>query len=113
MQAALSINPDSPGIISISVAYGPAYPLALGRIECAADLDVTVRLRMQSETKALHMLQLDFEGKSLDLLTVLMRVREWEAKFPAISAMSEEEYRARDAVPATSGPSIGTDQPSI
>ena len=66
---------------------------------------------MLSESPALHVLQLEFQGKSLDLLTVLGRLDRWTANFPAIPPMSKEDYRARDAIPSTSGPAIGTHEP--
>jgi hypothetical protein len=58
----------------------------------------------------LHALQLIFLGKSIDLLTVLVRLKAWARKHLAIPTMSQEEYRARNAIASKSGPSIGTDK---
>jgi hypothetical protein len=113
MKTQLSQDPDLPGEITISLAYGPGDWLGLGRVECAADLPVVISVKMLTESPQLHVLQFQFLGKSVDLLEVLARLEVWTSKFPTIPALSQEEYRARDAVPSTSGPSIGTDESSV
>lgn len=111
MKTQLSLDPDMPGEITISLAYGPGDHLGLGRVECAAGLPVSITVALLSETPQLHVLQFTFHGKSIDLLEVLARLETWTDKFPDIQAMSDKEYRERDAIPPPPGGAVGTDQP--
>ncbi len=77
-------DPDQPGELYIQVLVDPHHPLPLAMIECAADLDISVKI-MRPEPGQGPLLPnlvnyvLQFSGRCLDLSEFDMRLGAWQA----------------------------------
>jgi hypothetical protein len=109
----LAGDPDRIGVAKLIIAYHPLFPLALGRIECAAGLDIDVRINMLESKPTMHCVELVFTGKCLDLSDLQMRLTAWAEQYPSIPAMPEEALYARQTPSAPSGASEGSPEPGI
>jgi len=109
----LFAEPGSRGACKLIIAYHPAFPLALGRIECASGLPIDVRVNVLESTPMLHTAELVFTGRATDLLELQMRLTQWIAQFPNLPPMPEEALYARDNSSAPSDPPKGVDQSGV
>jgi len=109
----LFADPDSTSLCKLIIAYHPYFPLALGRIECAAGLPIDVRVNLLESTPVLHTAELVFSGRATDLLELQMRLTQWAAQFPQLSPMPEEALYAKNDSTTTGSPPEGTAQSGI
>ena len=77
-------DPNQPGELYIQVLVDPQHPLPLAMIECAADLDVSVKIMRPEPGQGqlfpnLVSYVLQFSGRCLDLSEFDMRLGAWQA----------------------------------
>jgi hypothetical protein len=77
----LEASTNAEVFVEMMIAYEPAAPLALGRIECAAGLDVLIKVVIYSETSALTVLGCSCQGRSSELVIMVRPLERWTEKF--------------------------------
>lgn len=89
--ALLEGDPDEPGELFVRLLITPDFPLPLAMVECAANLEVTIKVtRLKSDFPDLTCYELCFTGKCLDLSEVDMRLGEWQIRH-GLPNKSEQE----------------------
>ncbi len=78
-------DPDAPGELYVQVLVDPARPLPLAIIECATDLEISIKImRPKSEQGSLFpnlvSYVLQFNGRCIDLSEFDMRLGAWQAR---------------------------------
>jgi hypothetical protein len=77
-------DPDQPGELYIQVLADPDRPLPLAMIECAANLDIAIKITRQDSPQGslfphLTSYVLCFSGRCIDLSEMDMRLGAWQA----------------------------------
>lgn len=78
-------DPDQPGELYIQVLVDPDHPLPLAMIECAADLDIAIKVMRPASDQGLlfpHLTGyvLQFSGRCIDLSEMDMRLGAWQSR---------------------------------
>jgi hypothetical protein len=75
-------DPDQPGELCIRVLVNPQKPFPLAMIECAADLDIAVKItKQESEFAHLAAFMLYLTGSCMALSKFDMRLTAWQRRY--------------------------------
>ena len=109
--ALLGGDPDQPGGITIQLLCNPDFPLPLSIVECAANLDVTIRIKKPElqDIADLVIFDVTFEGRCLDLSELDMRMIAWTEPHAVKLKSHEEVSNERNATSATPNAPSGAD----
>jgi hypothetical protein len=74
-------DPDQPGELYIRVLVNPQKPFPLAMVECAADLDITIKItKQESEFPHLSAFMLYLTGSCMALSEFDMRLTAWQRR---------------------------------
>jgi hypothetical protein len=97
--ALLQGDPDQPGELIVRLIVSPGTPLPLAIVECAANLDVAVRVKKPNSIfHNLDTFELEFTGKCIDLSELDMRMSEWQIRHKIPSKSEQDLYSERAAI---------------
>jgi hypothetical protein len=103
--AILNGDPDQPAEINIRMLGDPAYPLPLCIVECAANLDIAIKIeKPESSIPDMAVFDLTFYGRCLDLSELDMRMTAWQSAHNVLNKSEEEVSRKRMATSASPSP---------
>jgi len=92
-------DPDQLGELNLRLVVDRDFPLPLAIVECAADLNVAIRVnKMSSDFPDLTCYELGFVGKCMNLSELDMRMSEWQAKHGILNKSEQDLRRDREVL---------------